>query len=307
MRAGEIVEKQNRKGGQLHAFIAIGAIVISTCLCFIPIFLLGLLKLVPNLRWRLLCTRLVNLITFGWNSANNAYIKRIKQTHWEVHGLENLSRKNWYLVIANHQSSLDIVVLEWLFNRNIPALKFFIKDQLKWIPLLGFSWWAMGCPFMKRYSKEYIARKPNKQGKDLLATQKAIELFKHAPAAVVSFVEGTRYNAHKSKQQKSPYEFLLKPKAGGIGLVISTMGQQFTSLLDVTILYSNTKHSLWDFLCRRIDAIKIHIRALPIPVQFTDPSLLNNHALLEDFRNWLNHHWYEKDRLIAQLKSIRNH
>lgn len=291
-----------KSGGQLHGIAAIALLVSYTILGFIPILFIGILKLFPNRRWKTFCTRMVDAIATAWSGANNAYIDRTQQIKWEVIGLENLSRKNWYLVIANHQSWLDIVVLQRLFNRKIPVLKFFIKDQLKWIPLLGFSWWAMGCPFMKRYSKEYLTKKPHKKGKDLQSTRKAIELFRHTPAAVMNFVEGTRFTQQKNKQQQSPYQHLLKPKAGGIGFVISTMGQQFNSLLDVTIIYSNKKHSLWDFLCRRVDAIKVHIRQLPIPKQFTNPSLVDDDKMQIEFRDWLNNNWFEKDNLIASLK-----
>lgn len=291
-----------QSGGQLYGIIAILVLTITTTLGFIPILFIGLLKLFPNQRWKLFCTQLVDLIASLWSGINNAYINRIQNITWDIVGLENLSRKNWYLVIANHQSWLDIVVLQRLFNRKIPVLKFFIKDQLKWVPLLGFAWWAMGCPFMKRYSQEYLAKKPHKKGKDLQATQKAIELFKHTPAAIMNFVEGTRFSSQKSKHQQSPYQFLLKPKAGGISFVISTMGQQFTSLLDVTIIYPNKKHSLWDFLCRRMNAIKIHIRELPIPKQFLGSSLQND-EIQAQFRTWLNDSWLEKDKLIASSKA----
>ncbi|KTD25733.1 putative acyltransferase [Legionella lansingensis] len=297
------MKKAKRIRGQLHGFLAIGILILSTSLGFIPILLLGVLKLFPNRHWQLFCTKMVDVVASWWSAINSAYIKRTQCITWEVDGLENLSRQNSYLVIANHQSWLDIVVLQHLFNRKIPVLKFFIKDQLKWVPLLGFAWWAMGCPFMKRYSKEYLVKNPHKKGKDLLAASKAIELFKHAPATIMSFVEGTRFSMQKSKEQKSPYQFLLKPKAGGLSFVISTMGHQFTSLLDVTIIYSNAKHSLWDFLCRRIDAIKVHIRHLPIPKQFLSPSLIADDKAQEEFRNWLNNSWYEKDRLIASLKA----
>lgn len=292
-----------KSGGQLHAIIALLLLISTTFLCFIPILFIGLLKLIPHKKWKVFCTRLVDQIAMLWTAINNAYIQGTQQINWEINGLENLNRKNWYLVVANHQSWLDIVILQRLFNRKIPTLKFFIKDQLKWVPLLGFAWWAMGCPFMKRYSKDYLARNPDKKGKDLQATRKAIELFQYTPASIMSFVEGTRYTSQKSKQQQSPYQYLLKPKAGGISFVISAMGKQFTSLLDVTIVYPGNQYSLWDFLCRRIDTVKIYIRQLPIPAEFTDSALIEDEKVQNDFRNWLNHYWLEKDNLIAGLKS----
>lgn len=296
------MSEKRKTGGQLHGLAALVILVSSTVLWFIPILFIGLLKLIPHRRWQSMCTRLVDAIATVWCDTNNAYIARTQQINWQVSGLENLNPKHWYLVIANHQSWLDIVVLQRLFNRKIPTLKFFIKSQLKWVPLLGFSWWAMGCPFMKRYSKDYLAKKPHKKGKDLQATRKAIELFKHAPATIMNFVEGTWYSHQKNKLQNSPYQHLLKPKAGGISFVISAMGQQFNSLLDVTIIYSGKQYSLWDFLCRRVEAIKVHIRQLPIPAQFTNPNLADDQETQIKFRDWLNENWLEKDSLIASLK-----
>ena len=206
-------------------------------------------------------------------------------------------------MIANHQSWLDIVVLQYILNKKIPTLKFFIKDQLKWVPFLGFAWWAMGCPFMKRYSKDYLAKNPEKKGQDLLATQKAVRSFQYRPVTIMNFIEGTRFNYEKSQQQQSPYQHLLKPKAGGISFVISSMGKKFTSLLDVTIVYSEKNHSLWDFLCKRVKTVKVHIRELPIPEQFLSPSLLEDDRTQSEFREWLNDYWQVKDQLISSLKT----
>ncbi|MDI1352070.1 MAG: acetyltransferase, partial [bacterium] len=238
----------------------------------------------------------------NWCAVNNFYLNQLKNTHWEITGLENLTRKNWHLVIANHQSWMDVVILQRVFNHKIPVLKFFVKDQLKWIPFFGFAWWAMGCPFMKRYSKEYLMRKPHKQGKDLQATSKAIDTFKRTPASIMNFVEGTRFTSSKKEQQNSPYTHLLKPKAGGISFIISNMGQQISSLLDVTIIYSEKKHSLWDFLCKRVRAVKINIREIPIPAQFKSSKLINDNQMQLEFKDWLNQQWIEKDNLIASLK-----
>ncbi|AMV13639.1 Probable acyltransferase yihG [Legionella pneumophila] len=296
------MQKNKQNGGQLHAIAAIFALIVSTTLCFIPILFVGLLKLFPNKNWQSLCTRCVDRIATFWCGINNFYVAKAQKIHWEISGLNNLTPKDWYLVVANHQSWLDIVILQRLFNRKIPVLKFFIKDQLKWIPLLGFSWWAMGCPFMKRYSKEYLAKNPHKQGKDIISTLKAIETFKRTPASIMNFVEGTRFTKVKKEQQQSPYNYLLKPKAGGISFIINSMGQQIKSLIDVTIVYAEKNHSLWDFLCKRVKKVKIIIRQLPIPAQFTSANLINDFQAQNAFKEWLNEQWAIKDNLIASLQ-----
>lgn len=290
-----------KNGNQIHGLVAVIILSITSILTFIPIFLVGLLKLIPVKRWQDTCTKKIDVIASTWCSINNLYVNNILKINWDITGLETLNPQRWYLVIANHQSWLDIVILHRLFNRKIPILKFFIKDQLKWIPLFGFVWWVMGCPFMKRYSKEYLSKNPHKKGQDLTATLKAIERFKRTPATIMSFIEGTRFTKEKQEQQNSPHRHLLKPKAGGISFVLSSMGQQIDRVLDVTIIYPQ-QYSLWDFLCKRIDSIKIHVRQLTIPSKFTSMKLIEDNQTQADFKEWLNQQWAEKDQLMALLK-----
>ena len=287
--------------GSLHAVFALSILITTTLIGSLPILIVGLLKLVPNQRLNRYCSKSVDQIATLWTDANRFYLDKIHPAHWDVTGLEHLNQRDWYLVVANHQSWLDIVVLQRIFNRKIPVLKFFIKDQLKWIPFLGFSWWAMGCPFMKRYSATYLAKHPHKKGKDLQATQKALKSFKQTPGTLMSFVEGTRFTKEKKSQQNSPYQHLLNPKAGGIGFVIQAMNQEITEILDVTIVYPDPKNSLWDFLCRRFNSIKVHVRKIPIPAPFLNSALLEDENAQTAFRQWLNEQWFEKDKLMSTM------
>jgi 1-acyl-sn-glycerol-3-phosphate acyltransferase len=293
--------KSTKAGGQIQACLCVLALIISTTLFFIPVLFLGLLKLIPVVRWQVACARLIDAIIEYWCGFNNAYINKTQRVKWSITGMDDLKPNDWYLVVANHQSWLDIVVLQKLFNRKIPVLKFFIKDQLKWVPLLGYAWWAMGSPFMKRYSKDYLNKHPHKKGKDLEATRKALDLFKRTPSTVMNFIEGTRFTPEKKNLQDSPYQFLLKPKAGGISFVINAMGDRIQHLLDVTIIYAEKRHSLWDFLCHRLTAITINVREIPIPTQFMNAALMDDEQTQQEFRGWLNQQWHIKDRLIADL------
>jgi len=288
----------------LHAIIAVIILIISTSVFFIPILLFGLVKLIPNTRVKVFSTKIIDKFATFWCSLNNTYIDNFSATRFEITGLSKFDIDGWYLVIANHLSSLDIVILQRLFNRKIPVLKFFIKDQLKWVPLLGFAWWAMGCPFMKRYSKEYLAKNPENKGKDLEATKKAMKLFKETPSTIISFVEGTRFTNDKKTKLNSQYVNLLNPKAGGIGFVIDIMNDQLTKLIDVTIAYPSTNTTLWNFLCRRVESIKIHIRELTIPKQFMNSNISEDDKVQKEFRLWLNQQWALKDELISSMTNL---
>lgn len=287
----------------IYACGALLALVVSTCCFVLPVFILGLLKCIPIRPLRVGCTYLVDKIAILWIGINNTYIDCSSSIQWHIAGTEELDLKKWYLVIANHQSWLDIVVLQRVFNRKIPVLKFFIKEQLKWIPFLNLAWWAMGCPFMKRYSAAYLEKYPHKKNQDIESIKKAMHAFKQMPASIMNFVEGTRFTALKKQIQNSPYQYLLKPKAGGLSLAIATLGEKISGILDVTITYSNTRHSLWDFLCRRVQAVHVHIRHIAIPERFQSLALLNSAKEQADFREWLNACWAEKDKLIELTKN----
>jgi len=294
--------EHKKGGGQLMAMMGIGLMLVSTLLFFMPIFFIGLLKLLPIPSWRSQCTRVIDQLVMRWCAINNLYINTTKRTQWEFRGIDQFKANDWSMLIANHQSWLDIVVLHRLFTGKIPVIKFFIKDQLKWVPFLGFAWWAMGCPFMKRYTREYLKQNPHKQGMDLKATQKAMQTFKSNPVTICNFIEGTRFTPTKKAMQKSPYQYLLKPKAGGISFVISAMNEKIHNLIDITIVYPDNNPSLWDFLCQRMEIIKVHVREIPVPQEFRQEALASDPQLQEQFRDWLNERWLEKDRLLANFK-----
>jgi 1-acyl-sn-glycerol-3-phosphate acyltransferase len=275
--------------------------VLNTVFWCIPLFVLVAVKaVVPSKPWRRNCSRMLNAIAENWIWVNNQNQKMVGNTHWEVQGIENLERSDWYLVLANHQSWVDILVLQRIFHKKIPFLKFFIKKELIWFPILGQAWWAMDFPFVKRYSKSYLQKKPHLKGKDLEITRKACQKFKKIPISIMNFVEGTRFTIEKHSSQKSPYDHLLKPKAGGIAFVLDSMAEQIHRVLDVTIVYPDGISSFWALLCGKIQKIKVRVRSLPV-----GPELLGDYANDGQFRsglqNWLNNLWEEKNRYMEEM------
>ena len=276
--------------------------ILNTVFWCIPLFGLVLAKAaVPLESWRRRCSRILNAIAENWIWVNNQNQRLIAgNTRWEVQGIETLERSEWYLVLANHQSWVDILVLQRIFHRKIPFLKFFIKKELLWFPVLGQAWWAMDFPFVKRYTKSYLQKKPHLKGKDIEITRKACQKFKKIPVSIMNFVEGTRLTNEKRRRQQSPYSHLLKPKGGGIAFVLSSMGEQINRVLDVTIVYPDGVTSFWAFICGKIRKIKVRVRSLPV-----SPELLGDYANDRHFRaglqRWLNNMWAEKNRYIEEM------
>jgi 1-acyl-sn-glycerol-3-phosphate acyltransferase len=261
--------------------------------------------LVPNPGWRRGCSRVLNAIAENWIWGNNLNQKITNCTRWDVKGTDSLDPHQWYLVLSNHQSWTDIVVLQRIFHRKIPFLKFFIKKELFWLPVLGQAWWALDFPFIKRYSKAKLLRKPHLRGKDLEITRRACKRFQQLPISIMNFVEGTRFTIQKHRQQQSPYTHLLRPKAGGIAAVLHAMGGQIHRVLDVTIVYPAGVHSFWALLCGNIEEIKVRVRSLPVGPELIG-DLVSDNGFREQFQQWLNDLWAEKDRQIGKLMAGRH-
>ncbi len=189
----------------LRGVTIFSGMTINTIFWFIPILLLALVKLllpIPALRRPI--TRVIMWIGDQWVAVNRYILAGGGTLQWRAETSEPLRLDGWYLVIANHQTWVDILVLQTVLNRRIPFLKFFIKQELVWFPVLGIAWWAMDMPFMKRYTPSYLAKHPEKKGKDLEATRKACEKFKDTPTSVINFIEGTRFSEAKRDARHSP-------------------------------------------------------------------------------------------------------
>ncbi|HEY8683444.1 MAG TPA: acyltransferase [Rhodanobacter sp.] len=267
-----------------------------------PLFVLALVKLILPVRAiRRVCSRALIVIAESWIGVNSRMFEWFTRTRWQLGGLANLRYDGNYLVLCNHQSWVDIPVLQKIFNRRIPFLRFFLKSQLIWVPLLGPAWWALDFPFMKRYSKQTLAAHPELQGKDMEATRHACERFRHMPVSVMNFVEGTRFTPAKHAAQSSPYRHLLRPKAGGVAFVLDAMGDALHAILDVTIVYPGGPGMMMDLIAGRIRDIRVQVRELPI----TDE--LRGHyetdaAFRDRFQTWVNALWADKDARIGQMR-----
>ncbi|MCA9935673.1 MAG: acyltransferase [Ardenticatenaceae bacterium] len=287
--------------------LALFLMFVNTFFSVIPLYIVTLFKLIiPVPAWRKFCTQILVRIAENWIAVNNAIFHHTQHTHWDIRGLEDLTKDDWYLVNANHQTWLDIFVLQRVFNRRIPFLKFFTKQELVWFPLLGPAWWALDFPFMKRYSKEKLARHPELRGKDLETTRKMCERFKDDPVAIINFLEGTRLTPAKHEKQQSPYRNLLKPKAGGIAFVLAAMNEKIKTLLNVTIVYPDGFANFWQFLSGKTPRIIIHIEKMTIPAQFLRGDYSNDSAYREQFQAWVRALWEQKDTLIEALTNGAN-
>lgn len=275
-------------------------ILASTLIGYPFLLTASLIKLVPFRPTQKICTKILIMIATRWIHNNTFLFTRILGIKVKISGETSLPMKEWYLVISNHQSWSDIVILQIVFNGKIPLLKFFIKKELIRVPLLGFAWWALDFPFMKRYSSEFLARNPHLKGKDIEITKKACEKFKTTPVSVMNFVEGTRFSTEKHNRQKSPFKNLLKPKAGGTGFVFTAMGEQLHSILNVTIKYPEGDLNFWNFLCGRISEADVFIEKIPVTADLIG-DYVSDPDYQKRFQKWINDLWIKKDKVLEEM------
>ena len=266
------------------------------------LFALALVRLVLPFRpVRRRLDPLLNRVASNWISGNSAWMRLTQRTEWDVEGLEGLDPNEWYMVSANHQTWVDIFVLQHVLNRRIPLLKFFLKHELIWVPVMGLAWWALDFPFMRRHSDAYLREHPEKRFEDLETSRRACEKFALVPTSVMNFPEGTRFTAQKHAAQRSPYRHLLRPKAGALALSLAVLGTQFRSFLDVTIVYPAGAPTFWQFLCGRVPRIVVGGRRLGVAPELLGGDPLAHARVRKAVHRWQAERWAEKDALIDEL------
>ena len=286
----------------LRGCIALALLAVNTLFWCLALFACALVKLVLPFRWvRVRIDPVLNRIAGLWIACNSGWMRLTQRTRWDVEGLEELRYAGWYLVNCNHQSWADIFVLQHLLNGRVPMLKFFLKQELIYVPVIGLAWWALDFPFMKRHGKAELRKRPELRSQDADATRRACEKFAMVPTSVMNFAEGTRFTAAKHAAQHSPYRHLLKPKAGALALALNAMGERFRSLIDVTIVYPGGAPDFWQFLCGKAPSVVVRLRELPIPAEFCSGDYAGEPAFRVSFQRWLGELWEYKDRQIDEL------
>ena len=291
----------------IRGILVFGVIALNTLFWFVPLMILAVVKvLLPFKLVRKPLTQALTAIGESWVGVNTALFRTACSIDWRLEGDTDLRRDEWYLVMANHLTSIDILAMQALLNRRIPFLKFFIKQQLIWVPFIGLGWWALDMPFMKRYSASYLARKPHMKGKDFETTRRACQKFRDMPTSVMNFVEGTRFTVEKLDRHKDPYRHVLRPRGGGFAVAMSSMGDMFGAILDVTLVYPNGPASLWALCCGEHVETVVHIRQRAVEPWLIDGDYENDRAWRRRVQEYLGDIWHEKDELIQQYSRSVN-
>jgi 1-acyl-sn-glycerol-3-phosphate acyltransferase len=266
------------------------------------VFLFGLVKvLMPTKPTRTRAVLFLAWLAEHWVAGNDWIYDTFLPTKWEITGVEGLRHDGRYLVMSNHISWVDIIVLFRIFHRRTALLRFFLKSELIWAPFVGQAAWALEFPFMRRHSPEYLARHPEKRAQDLDTARRLCRRYRFIPVTILNFVEGTRFNREKHAEQGAPYRHLLRPRAGGISFALASLGEYLDGMLDVTIAYPRHDITFWEFVTGRADCIRVHVRKIDVPPEFFTSAVTEPGPVRDRFKIWLDQIWREKDELLDSM------
>ena len=259
-----------------------------------PVVVVGVVKFAvqmtaPRSRLRTRVILLLASLAERWVGGNDRIFDWLLPTEWDIAGIgEEVRPSGHYLIISNHVSWVDIFVLFRAFHRRAAFIRFFLKHQLIWFPIAGQGCWALEFPFMHRYSPEYLAKHPEKRGKDLATTRRACQRYRNFPVAIANFVEGTRFTRAKREQQQSPYRHLLRPRVGGVSFVLASLGALLDATYDVTIAYPGEEATMWRFISGKVGRVVVRTRRVEPPTP-------------DGVKEWIYAVWQEKDALLDSL------
>ncbi len=276
------------------------AVTLNTVFSTLLVFVLAIVKfLAPKGRARNTVTRWLSSVGEYWISFNSLMVRLIGSVHWDTRIDDGISHDSRYLVFCNHQSWVDILVLQHVLNRRAPFMRFLLKQELIWVPFLGFCWWALDMAFLRRYNKQQMLKNPLLRNKDLENAARACEKLKHIPVSMMTFPEGTRFTTEKKRLQRSPFLHLLRPRYGGLGQILYSFDDALESLIDVSIIYPDGVPDLWQFVSGQVNNISVDIKLRSIPDEIRGKDFRQDTAAKAALRQWMEAIWSEKDSLIS--------
>ncbi|WP_151746701.1 acyltransferase [Acinetobacter soli] len=284
--------------------LTVGSVITgSTFLHGPPVLALGLTKLFKKSR----VVDQTNIqITNSWLNVNNWLIDHIlPHLEWDITIDEalDLSMQGRYLMTCNHQSWVDTTVNQYFGLTRMPLTRFFTKWELIFIPFVGQAFKILGFPMMKRHTKEQIQKNPELKTRDLEEARQACEQLLSQPFTLLNYLEGTRFTPEKHDQQGSPYQHLLKPKAGGLALALNILGDKIDALVDMTIVYPDGIPGYGDFWLGDVSKIAVNLRKIELPDWVLGGDYEDDEVYRKRFQDWVDQLWTEKDQLITEMKA----
>jgi len=267
------------------AVLSLSVITLNLAFWLVPILVLALVKwTVPVIRAR--ADAGLEAIYRTAVRIDDAWLKGVIGLRWNALSIDLVRNEN-VIVLSNHVSWADILLMQSVVARNGPVLKFLAKRELIFIPIFGAIFWAFDFPILRRRTRG-TGLDVDRRRRDLAAIKDACRVLSIRPAALVNFAEGTRSTEEKRRHRSSPYVHLLEPRVGGFSALLDALDEQSPRIIDLTLKYSGTR-SFWSFLAGEVEAIEIDVTVI-------DPNEVPKTR--EARAAWLADRWAIKDQQL---------
>ena len=273
------------------AFIVCALIILSTLtVSIVVIIFYPLHLLLPNFLRRLVYKHFLLNVIVVWSDFNYCILRLSTFGCWDMPPRPPRNMDKSFLILSNHQSWFDIVVITLLTRHRLPSFLFFMKHDLLWnLPLAGVMCWMLGFPMIKRPSRESMRKKPDLRDSIKRYTQEVCRRIKQSgKRAIIIFPEGTRRRGATLK-------------SAGCSTMINELGEDLGGVIDMTLHYSIKKPTFWALVCGKA---KITVR---YDIIEADAGLFGDyHNDVEykvRFQKWLSGLWESKTQLLHSLDS----
>ena len=277
------------------------AILITLSLWLMPLTIINIPRIIPNKNLKIFLGFISNKMGSATVACITSTLRILHKLEWDFQIPNDVNTETWYIAMSNHQSWADIFILLAAGHKKIPLLKFFMKKELQWIPIIYLVHKTVDMPFLNRHSRAQILANPELKRVDYENAKKAAKRFSRNPSSAFSFAEGTRFTSEKHSAQESPYSNLLKPKVGALAIALSGM-PQVNTLIDFTIVYATQKRSTWEFLCGDLSKAKVVAKTYTLPENLKNKSFEEEDDYRKNFQTFVDAIWLEKQQTIKDLK-----
>nr|WHW29709.1 putative 1-acyl-sn-glycerol-3-phosphate acyltransferase [uncultured bacterium] len=209
---------------------------------------------------------------------NSFWMKRVVGIELVIEG--NVSVPENAIIICNHQSWFDIPIIQDVVLGNGPIVKFLVKQELLWVPVIGWICLALDMPRLGR------SKKADTKQRDLKEVRRVTRQQQSKPGALLVFPEGTRFSEMKKQANQSPYRNLLRPKSGGLATMLAH-SEPGVVIIDITINYHQPNISIWNCLHGDPEKITVSVEQLVPPAG-------------QEVSEWLVARWASKDSLLSK-------
>ncbi|HBX25891.1 MAG TPA: hypothetical protein DEF72_00520 [Gammaproteobacteria bacterium] len=277
------------------SILRLSLLAVATFLGGLLITLVSPLKLIPSTRT--LSYRLAARIARTWGDFMRWLLTTVPM-EYVITG-DEINPKGTYLIIANHQSWIDIMMVMVVLGKGTTLPRFFMKWELLYVPVINICAWALNFPIMRRYTQQDIRNRPDLKNRDFEHAHEVLSRNPDQACVIVNYAEGTRFTPEKHKKNRSPYQHLLKPKVGGPQLALDCLRDRLDGIFDITLAYPGAQLSVWHLLAGHVPKAMIHVERIEVPEGLEEkPETL---AELKAFRAWINSIWAKKDARIDRM------